>query len=157
MTYGRKRRKESKMKKYLVPLCILLVCAFLISGCSSPSSTSSSAAVSPSTSSGTPKYGGVLRVIGSASPNTLGWFAQAGLSGSTATGPVVEPLLRCDFYNVVTPWLAENYTIAPDSKSITLNIRKGVKFHDGSTLDAAAVKWNMEQMKAGGITATTKW
>jgi peptide/nickel transport system substrate-binding protein len=143
------------MRKLLVPLCFLLVCAFLISGCSSPSSTSSP--VSSTSSGGTPKYGGTLRVIGSASPNTLGWFAQAGLSGSTATGPVVEPLLRCDFYNVVTPWLAENYTIASDSKSITLNIRKGVKFHDGTTLDGAAVKWNMDQMKAANLTATEKW
>jgi peptide/nickel transport system substrate-binding protein len=144
------------MKKFLVPLCFLLVCAFLISGCGSPSSPSSSSANSPA-SAGTPKYGGTLKVIVSSSPSTLGWFAQNGLSGDTSTPPVVESLLHCDFNNNVTPWLAENYSIAPDSKSITLNIRKGVKFHDGTTMDGAAVKWNLDQMKAASMTATAKW
>jgi len=155
------------MRKLLVPLLVLLICAFLITGCSPSSSTPSSTAVnspsgtSPSaasTPSGeTPKYGGTLKVIGSSSPFTLGWFAQAGLSASGTTAPNVEPLLLCDYYNVVKPWLAENYTIAPDLKSITLNIRKGVKFHDGTTLDGAAVKWNLDQMKTAKLSSTTKW
>jgi peptide/nickel transport system substrate-binding protein len=165
------------MKKLMVPLLVLLVCAFLITGCSSPSSIPSSTApisssvpaasktptsvaspsVTSTSSAGTPQYGGVLRVIGSSSPSTLGWFAQNGLSADTTTPPCIEALLRCDFYNVITPLLAENYSIAPDMKSITLNIRKGVKFHDGTTLDGAAVKWNLDQLKAAALSSTSKW
>src|SRR5215471_14168634 len=43
----------------------------------------------------------------------------------------------------IAPRLAEKWTIAPDGKSITLTLRKNVKFHDGSALDAEAVKYSI--------------
>ena len=38
------------------------------------------------------------------------------------------------------PQLATEWTWSPDAKSLTIKIRDGVLFHDGTTLDAAAVK-----------------
>src|SRR5262249_43027091 len=48
----------------------------------------------------------------------------------------------------IVPRLAEKWTIAGDGKSITLTLRKNVKFHDGSVLDAEAVKYSIERLKA---------
>jgi peptide/nickel transport system substrate-binding protein len=47
---------------------------------------------------------------------------------------------------VIGPMIAESWT-TPDPKTVIFKIRKGVVFHDGSTLDAKVVKWNIERMK----------
>jgi peptide/nickel transport system substrate-binding protein len=45
----------------------------------------------------------------------------------------------------VVPQLATEYKWSDDSKTLTLKLRQGVKFHDGETLDAAAVKYSIER------------
>lgn len=47
----------------------------------------------------------------------------------------------------IVPQLAQSWTWAPDQKSITFKLRSGVKFHDGTPFDAAAVKFNIERMQ----------
>ncbi|MDO8672052.1 MAG: ABC transporter substrate-binding protein, partial [Dehalococcoidia bacterium] len=44
------------------------------------------------------------------------------------------------------PGIAERWQIAPDGMSHTFYIRKGVKFHDGTDLTAADVKFSIERM-----------
>jgi peptide/nickel transport system substrate-binding protein len=57
--------------------------------------------------------------------------------------PVMETLLRMDSKEAVIPGLAESWTVAPDKKSITFVLRKGIKFHDGTDFNAEAVKYNL--------------
>jgi peptide/nickel transport system substrate-binding protein len=45
----------------------------------------------------------------------------------------------------VEPALAEKWDVSRDGKVWTFQLRKGVKFHDGNPLDAAAVVWNFER------------
>ena len=51
------------------------------------------------------------------------------------------------------PGLASAYTEAPDRKSWTLTIRDGVTFHDGTKLDATAVKLNLERQRKSPVNA----
>jgi len=44
------------------------------------------------------------------------------------------------------PALATSWKIAADQKSITFQLRKGVKFHNGKELDSGDVKYSVEQM-----------
>ncbi|MGV6874122.1 ABC transporter substrate-binding protein [Pseudochelatococcus sp. B33] len=44
----------------------------------------------------------------------------------------------------IIPELAESWETAPDGKALTLHLRGGVKFHDGTDFNAAAAKWNLE-------------
>jgi peptide/nickel transport system substrate-binding protein len=42
---------------------------------------------------------------------------------------------------------AESWTTSPDGLLYTFKLRKNVLFHDGTTMDAAAVKFNIDRMK----------
>jgi peptide/nickel transport system substrate-binding protein len=56
-----------------------------------------------------------------------------------------ETLVWFDEKGNVIPWLAEKWEVSPDGKVYTFYIRKGVKFHDGSELDAYVVKANFDR------------
>ena len=43
------------------------------------------------------------------------------------------------------PGLAEKWSVSDDGKEITFNLRKNVKFHDGTALDAKAVCFNLDR------------
>src|SRR5881396_3619607 len=45
----------------------------------------------------------------------------------------------------IVPGLAESWTISRDGLQYTFKLRKGVKFHDGTPLDAEAVKFSIER------------
>lgn len=42
------------------------------------------------------------------------------------------------------PELAEKWELVDGGSKLILHLRQGVKFHDGTTFDAAAVKWNLD-------------
>lgn len=46
--------------------------------------------------------------------------------------------------------LAESWQVSPDGKSIDMKLKKGVKFHDGSPLNASAVVFTFERFKKEG-------
>ena len=58
------------------------------------------------------------------------------LSKPSAEAPTTE----------LTPKLAESWDISADGLNYTFHLRKGVKFHDGSDFNAAAVEYNIRRM-----------
>lgn len=58
---------------------------------------------------------------------------------------VFETLVGVDEAFNITPKLALSWK-NPDSLTFLFNLRKGVKFHDGTDFDASAVKWNIERI-----------
>ena len=46
----------------------------------------------------------------------------------------------------IGPWLAESWTISEDRKRYDFKLRRGVKFHDGTPFDAAALKANFDRL-----------
>jgi peptide/nickel transport system substrate-binding protein len=99
-----------------------------------------------------PKSGGVFRFADPRGPSTtLGWFAEAGAQGGMWTMPCIETLLEVDMNNNYLPWLATDWKITDDLSAVTLTLRKGVKFHDGSDFNATVAKWNIDQMIAAKV------
>ena len=77
--------------------------------------------------------------------------AAAGLQMMMA--PIYDRLTSVNDDLEVEGMLAESWEFAPDGKSMTMKLRKGISFHDGTPFDAAAVKVNIERAK--GPTANT--
>jgi peptide/nickel transport system substrate-binding protein len=76
---------------------------------------------------------------------------QNGSSYSHATLlAIYDTLIRFDQDGNLTPGLAESWKINPELTELTLKLRHGVTFHDGTKFDAAAVKANFERSKALG-------
>jgi peptide/nickel transport system substrate-binding protein len=61
--------------------------------------------------------------------------------------PVFDTLLGTTPDGATTPGLATAWVLSPDGTSLTLTLRGGVHFHDGSPFDADAVKRNLERGK----------
>jgi peptide/nickel transport system substrate-binding protein len=61
-----------------------------------------------------------------------------------------DTLIRFDQEGRLTPGLAESWQISDDLTELTLNLRHGVTFHDGTKFDAAAVRRNFERNAALG-------
>src|SRR5262249_51392296 len=102
----------------------------------------------------TPKKGGTLVIAKESELDILdphsagGWVTwrgrkqmHEGLIGEDPTpADVPEPKL--------TPKLATSWDVSKDSLTYTFKLRKGVKFHDGTPFDAAAVKYNIDRCAA---------
>ena len=57
-----------------------------------------------------------------------------------------EGLYEFDKDLKLQPKLATDYTVSPDGLVYTLKLRPGIKFHDGTDFDAAAVKANFDRV-----------
>jgi ABC-type transport system substrate-binding protein len=167
------------MKKLLfVILGIILIGSLIISGCNQttttpaatpaqtpPAASTSSPAASakpPASAISTPtlaptavpastgqaQYGGVFRQIVNMGPINIG--DPAIVPGiPTFYGPVGQSLYYSDKAGNPVPCLATSWNIATDGKSITFQLRKGVKFQDGTDFNATAVKFCLDRGRTG--------
>ncbi len=154
------------MKKVTYLSLILLIGALILAGaCSSPETTpaqtssvpttsvtatppATSAPSTPAKTTAAPKSGGILRYgynqdfpqLGD--PPTLQVVRQAGIYDIC-----LESLVLLNRAGEVIPWLATGWKYDASALTLTLTLRKGVKFHDGTNFDAEAVKWNLDKGK----------
>jgi len=105
-----------------------------------------------------PRYGGTLRLSEMYDGTSIGFPAKMLPNVSQRqVAPAVESLFRTDPTGKSTPWLALSENSDEKNKTITLTLRKGVKFHDGSDFNAQAVKWNLDTCMAARIGGTVKF
>jgi peptide/nickel transport system substrate-binding protein len=144
------------MKKLWYILLVLLPLAgLLVASCAAPAS--SPATTAPS-STGQPQYGGRLRyMIGAGPGSPIGWPPEVVGPSGVYNRPTMESFLFEDPNGVLKPWLATDWKIAPDLKSITFTLRKDVKFQDGTAFNAQAVKFNLEASKSVQKSGTEVW
>jgi peptide/nickel transport system substrate-binding protein len=160
------------MKKWLVPLVLVLIASFLLSACtpsSVPSTTQAPATSAPAPASSQPTTskpaasntpsapvpttapaasapvkGGIMKFAMTRPPIAFGYPPKIVGPDNHYARPFFERLLLQDNTGAYKGELATSYDIAADGKSITFKLRQGVQFNDGTPFNAAAVKWNFD-------------
>jgi 4-phytase/acid phosphatase/peptide/nickel transport system substrate-binding protein len=77
-------------------------------------------------------------------PLVVGTYNEATTDVASA---LFDTLTVLDDAGKAQPKLALSWTPADDYRTWTFRLRPGVKFHDGTPFDAAAVKWNYDRQK----------
>jgi peptide/nickel transport system substrate-binding protein len=115
---------------------------------SSPGSTaSSSATASPTTSSAPVAAGGSITVLES-SGYAGAWTTldpaenKEGAATQDFMTAIYGQLFELGAGGKIIPDLAAGYTYSPDAKTVTITLRQGVKFSDGTPFNAQAVAYN---------------
>jgi peptide/nickel transport system substrate-binding protein len=95
---------------------------------------------------GTPVRGGDLVFAMSMNITTLDPAFSQNTSERFAYYVMYNTLVAYDKDFNIVPELAERWETSKNGKTLTLHLRQGVKFHDGTPFDANAVKWNLERI-----------
>ncbi|MEX1218401.1 MAG: ABC transporter substrate-binding protein [Acidimicrobiales bacterium] len=103
--------------------------------------------------SGEPKAGGSIKFGVEAetdgfNPTKNRWA----ISGYMVGNAVFDPLSAYDAEGNWAPYLAKSFTPSADAKTWTVDLRDGVKFSDGTPVDAAAVKLSLDTVKKDVLT-----
>ncbi|HSW58674.1 MAG TPA: ABC transporter substrate-binding protein [Dehalococcoidales bacterium] len=164
------------MRRPIITLAVLLLITLVLTGCggnppantttvtppvntpsatgpatsSSPVSTAPSpTTTAPPTSTKTPKSGGTLVMLITMDPSTFFPQVMTGQTDGHTSSVSLETLFRFDKDLNLIPLLATGYQTDVAAKTVTITLRKGVKFHDGSDFNAEVCKWNLDQFRAG--------
>lgn len=112
----------------------------------------------PTTTSAVNKYGGTLKILFFTPPGpNFGYNTEMFAMSQPQTQYALETLIRISQHGVAEPWLATSWEVAPDKKSVTIKLREGVKFHDGTDFNAEAVVWNINRIIASGSAYHVEW
>ncbi|QYM75635.1 ABC transporter substrate-binding protein [Leucobacter luti] len=115
------------------------IAALTLSACATPESAEVS---------GSPITGGTLvYATGDAEPSCLDPHVGGNYPQALISTQYLEPLVGRDATGKITPWLASEWTTSDDGLIWDFTLRDGVTFTDGTPLDAAAVKANIEHLQ----------
>ena len=126
------------MPRTLHALAALLVGALLMGACA-PGATTPTTSAAPAPAELIVDYG--VNAVGSLDP--LKWRSTA---EKQALRLAYESLTTYDGKTELQPQLATSWSVSEDKLTWTFKLRPNVKFHDGSALDATAVKFNFDRM-----------
>ena len=88
-----------------------------------------------------------LRIALNEDPDLLDPAQSGSFVGREVFAAMCDKLIDIGPDMKFVPQLATEWTWSSDAKSLTIKIRDGVLFHDGTTLDAAAVKANLDRYR----------
>ncbi len=118
----------------------LLAALAIVAGACAPAQPSAPSAVQAPTPGGTLIYG-LATKFDTLDP-TVTTFSVVGKMGYH----VFDPLVWQPSAGKFEPGLAESWQISADAKTYTFKLRKDVKFHDGTPLNAQAVKFTFDRI-----------
>lgn len=94
------------------------------------------------------RAGGTMVMVSTQVPRHLNPAVQSGIATAVPGTQIFASPLRYDADWKPHPYLAESWKMADDGLSVTLNLVKGAKFHDGKPITSEDVKFSIETIKA---------
>ncbi|MEA5455729.1 ABC transporter substrate-binding protein [Sinomonas sp. JGH33] len=131
-TSPHRSKSSARLAFYAAPLA-----AALLAGCTAGGSSGGAAAADGGSSS--------IVVAFKHEVNTLDPLRADYAQTNMIDNAIYEPLVKFDGSNKLVGQLASEFTVAPDSSSVSFSLRSGVTFHDGSPLIAADVKYSLDR------------
>ncbi len=95
-----------------------------------------------------PKKGGTLVTVIGTNVRNLNSAVQSGIATGYPGAQLFASPLRYDEDWTPQPYLAESWDVSDDGLSVTLNLVKNAKFHDGTPLTSKDVAFSVEVIKA---------
>jgi peptide/nickel transport system substrate-binding protein len=130
----------------IVAALTVVSAAIALTGCVSNSGSSNGGS-----SNGSSSDKSTLTLALSATPPSLDPAQQQSAGDSLwRWHAVYDTLLRCDQNGEVGPAAAKSWTLSDNATKLTMVLRSGMKFSDGSPVNAAAAKASIEHMQNGG-------
>ena len=94
-----------------------------------------------------PKRGGTVRFATRSDSRGLDPHRNILYYVSHPLAGLTSGLLDFDANMNIKPGLAESWDISKDLKTYTFRLRKGAEYHNGQTIDAESINWNIERIK----------
>jgi len=91
---------------------------------------------------------GTLRIGLNEDPDALDPARGGTFVGRIVFAAICDKLIDTDGGNNFVPQLATAWSWSPDNLALTLTLRDGVRFHDGTSMDADAVRANLERYRS---------
>ncbi|MBI4319409.1 MAG: hypothetical protein HY675_13050 [Chloroflexi bacterium] len=139
------------MKGLLKVTTVLLASLVLLMGCQQAPAAAPAAktepakAATPAPKAGQPKQGGQMVVATAEEEITLDFHQSNFTIGRVMIMNISDALVFQDDSTELKPGLAESWK-QEDPTTWVFQLRKGVKFHDGTPFNAAAVKTNLDRL-----------
>jgi peptide/nickel transport system substrate-binding protein len=93
-----------------------------------------------------PRGGDILHFRLAEDPETLDNVLTISLTASSVIHYLHDRLFYFDAEGNAAPWLAESWEVSEDQRVLTVKLREGVKFHDGTDFNADAVKFHFDRI-----------
>ena len=141
-----RRRSHRTRWSWLAVLAVPVALVAAACGGDSKSSEKGGTGGSSSQASSTPVSGGMV-TYGLEAETSGGWClpeSQLAISGIQVARAIYDTLTVPDATAQYKPYLAKSVTPDPTFTQWSITLRPGIKFHDGSALDATVVKNNID-------------
>lgn len=150
-------QRRAGIRRWAPVVAVVMAFGLVAAACGGSSSSNSNQESNKTSdvtikANGSPQMGGTIKFGTEAesdgyNPTKNRWA----ISGYMIGGSVFDPLVAYDATGKAQPYLAKSLTPSADFKTWTVEMRPGVTFSDGTPVDAAAVKLDLDAVRADAL------